>query len=307
MAYGEGLPLPDSEDAPHPRIKQLARFTQTHPGGSSCQFNDIIPLTHCPHDVQDMRDYHHPLATDHQTQYGTVGQALHIARKLLPFIPDNAGVLIVPCCRGGSAFTAGCEGTYSEQHGASHDACRWGTDTPLYQDLVNRTRAALAKIPQNKFLGVCWMQGEFDLMTSDYALHPQYFNNMLEAFRKDLKQYSSQLLNTNTSAAPWFCGDTTWYWKENYPHAYETIYGNYKKNALTNIIFVGFQQQDERGLTNEPDEDPDDLITGYYGSAYRTQENWTTALRSSQFSSAARRGIISDKFADVILRFWQEK
>ncbi len=195
MAYGEGLPLPDREDAPHPRIKQLARFAHTHPGGPSCHFNDIIPLTHCPHDVQDMQGYHHPLATNHQTQYGTVGQALHIARKLLPFIPDNAGVLIVPCCRGGSAFTAGSEGTYSERHGASHDACRWGTDTPLYQDLVSRTRAALAKNPHNKFLGVCWMQGEFDLMTSDYASHPQHFNHMVEAFRRDLKQYHSQLNN----------------------------------------------------------------------------------------------------------------
>ena len=38
-----------------------------------------------------MQGYHHPLATNHQTQYGTVGGALHIARKLLPFIPDNAG------------------------------------------------------------------------------------------------------------------------------------------------------------------------------------------------------------------------
>lgn len=74
MAYGEGLPLPDGEDAPHPRIKQLARFAHTHPGGPSCHFNDIIPLTHCPHDVQDMQGYHHPLATNHQTQYGTVGQ-----------------------------------------------------------------------------------------------------------------------------------------------------------------------------------------------------------------------------------------
>ncbi len=145
MAYGEGLPLPDREDAPHPRIKQLARFAHTHPGGPPCHFNDIIPLTHCPHDVQDMQGYHHPLATNHQTQYGTVGRALHIARKLLPFIPDNAGILIVPCCRGGSAFTAGSEGTYSERHGASHDACRWGTDTPLYQDLVSRTASRTGK------------------------------------------------------------------------------------------------------------------------------------------------------------------
>lgn len=128
---------------------------------------------------------------------------------------------------------------------------------------------------------------------------------MVEAFREDLKQYRSQL--NNIAAAPWFCGDTTWYWKENYSHAYETIYGNYKNNALANIIFVGFQQQGERGLTNEPDEDPDDFSTGYYGSAYRTPENWTTMLRSSHFSSAARRGIISDKFVEAILRYWCER
>ena len=68
------------------------------------------------------------------------------------------------------------------------------------------------------------------------------------------------------------------------------------------IIFVDFQQQGERGLTNAPDEDPDDLSTGYYGSAYRSPENWTTALRSSHFSAAARRGIISDRFVEAILR-----
>ncbi len=132
------------------------------------------------------------------------------------------------------------------------------------------------------------MQGEFDLMTSDYASHPQHFNHMVEAFRRDLKQYHSQL--NNITDAPWFCGDTTWYWKENFPHAYEVIYGNYQNNVLANIIFVDFQQQGERGLTNVPVEDPDDLSTGYYGSAYRSPENWTTALRSSHFSAAARRG-----------------
>lgn len=149
------------------------------------------------------------------------------------------------------------------------------------------------------------MQGEFDLMTSDYASHPQHFNHMIEAFRRDLKQYHSQL--NNITDAPWFCGDTTWYWKENFPHAYEAIYGNYQNNVLANIIFVDFQQQGERGLTNAPDEDPDDLSTGYYGSAYRSPENWTTALRSSHFNTAARRGIISDRFVEAILQFWREK
>ncbi|EMH4862554.1 hypothetical protein V6L30_004485, partial [Salmonella enterica] len=34
MAYGEGLPLPDTLDAPHPRIKQLARRATVTPGGA---------------------------------------------------------------------------------------------------------------------------------------------------------------------------------------------------------------------------------------------------------------------------------
>ena len=81
---------------------------------------------------------------------------------------------------------------------------------------------------------------------------------MVEAFRRDLKQYHSQL--NNITDAPWFCGDTTWYWKENFPHSYEAIYGNYQNNVLANIIFVDFQQQGERGLTNAPDEDPDEAV-----------------------------------------------
>ena len=105
-------------------------------------------------------------------------------------------------------------------------------------------------------------------MTSDYASHPQHFNHMVEAFRRDLKQYHSQL--NNITDAPWFCGDTTWYWKENFPHAYEVIYGNYQNNVLANIIFVDFQ-------------------------------------RSSHFSAAARRGIISDRVVEAILQFWRER
>ncbi|HBB6657900.1 TPA: DUF1737 domain-containing protein, partial [Salmonella enterica] len=113
MAYGEGLPLPDTLDAPHPRIKQLARRATVTPGGAACQYNDIIPLDHCPHDVQDMSGYSHPKADLSKGEYGTVGQALHIAKKLLSYIPEEAGILIVPCSRGGAAFTQGVDGTFN--------------------------------------------------------------------------------------------------------------------------------------------------------------------------------------------------
>ncbi|EFE8436167.1 DUF1737 domain-containing protein [Escherichia coli] len=126
MAYGEGLPLPDSYDAPDPRIKQLACRSTVTPGGAACRYNDIIPADHCLHDVQDMSTLNHPRADLSKGQYGCVGQGLHIAKKLLPYIPNNAGILLVPCCRGGSAFTQGAEGTFSESTGASQDSARWG-------------------------------------------------------------------------------------------------------------------------------------------------------------------------------------
>ncbi len=84
---------------------------------------------------------------------------LTYCQKLLPYIPNNAGILLVPCCRGGSAFTQGTEGTFSESTGASQDSARWGVGKPLYQDLLFRTKAALQKNPKNVLLAICWMQG----------------------------------------------------------------------------------------------------------------------------------------------------
>ncbi|MBB7463026.1 DUF1737 domain-containing protein, partial [Escherichia coli] len=126
MSYGEGLPLPDSFDRPDPRIKQLARRSTVTPGGTPCKYNDIIPADHCLHDVQDMSGINHPKADLNKGQYGCVSQGLHIAKKLLPYIPQNAGILLVPCCRGGSAFTSGPDGSFSEASGASADSSRWG-------------------------------------------------------------------------------------------------------------------------------------------------------------------------------------
>ncbi|EEC7356539.1 DUF1737 domain-containing protein, partial [Escherichia coli] len=119
MAFGEGLPLPETYDRPEPRIMQLARRSTVTPGGAACAYNDVIPADHCLHDVIDMSGFNHPRADLTKGQYGCVGQGLHIAKKLLPFIPVNAGILLVPCCRGGSAFTSGDDGAFTESTGAS--------------------------------------------------------------------------------------------------------------------------------------------------------------------------------------------
>ncbi|ENR7871395.1 DUF6645 domain-containing protein [Escherichia coli] len=302
MAYGEGLPLPDSYDRPEPRIKQMARRSTVTPGGAACAYNDVIQADHCLHDVQDMSRLNHPKADLAKGQYGTVSQGLHIAKKLLPYIPQNAGILLVPCCRGGSAFTTGDDGTYSEASGASADAARWGTGKPLYQDLVSRTKAALAKNPKNRLLAVVWMQGEADLASGSQQ-HNGLFTAMVQQFRTDLSSLAAQCVSGNAATVPWICGDTTYYWKATYGTQYEAIYGAYKNLSAQNIFFVPFLT-DENGAntpTNQPAEDPDIVAVGYYGAASRTQANWTTAQRDSHFSTWARRGIISDRLASAIL------
>ncbi|ECQ8661086.1 sialate O-acetylesterase [Salmonella enterica] len=305
MAYGEGLPLPDTLDAPHPRIKQLARRATVTPGGAACQYNDIIPLDHCPHDVQNMSGINHPKADLKKGQYGTVGQALHIAKKLLPYIPEDAGILMVPCSRGGAAFTQGADGAFNAASGATEASSRWGTGKPLYQDLLSRTKAALDRNPKNRLLAVVWMQGEFDMSSGSYAQQPALFAALVKQFRTDLASYAAQMPDFKADSVPWICGDTTYYWKNTYPTQYDTVYGGYKTCQEPNVFFVPFLT-DENGHntpTNEPAEDPDIPAANYYGAASRSTGNMVSSLRGSHFSSWARRDIIPARLASAILLY----
>ncbi|TFX82258.1 9-O-acetyl-N-acetylneuraminic acid deacetylase [Escherichia coli] len=303
MSYGEGLPLPETYDRPDPRIKQLARRSTVTPGGAACKYNDIIPADHCLHDVQDMSRLNHPKADLSKGQYGTVGQGLHIAKKLLPFIPANAGILLVPCCRGGSAFTTGADGTYSDASGASENSTRWGVDKPLYKDLIGRTKAALKKNPKNVLFAVVWMQGEFDFGGMP-ANHAAQFGALVDKFRADLADMAGQCVGGSAGGVPWICGDTTYFWKQKNESTYQTVYGSYKNKTEKNIHFVPFMT-DENGVnvpTNKPEEDPDIPGIGYYGSKWRdSSATWTSQDRASHFSTWARRGIISDRLATAIL------
>ncbi|EEQ4619040.1 DUF1737 domain-containing protein [Escherichia coli] len=303
MSYGEGLPLPETYDRPDPRIKQLARRSTVTPGGAACAYNDIIPADHCLHDVQDMSNLNHPKADLNKGQYGCVGQGLHIAKKLLPFIPENAGILLVPCARGGSAFTTGDEGEFRATSGATANSSLWGAGKPLYQDLLSRTKAALDKNPKNILLSVVWMLGEFDLKSATYNQHPQLFINMVNQFRADLAAYASQCSGGNAELVPWICGDTTYIWKQNYATQYPVVYGAYQGKEAQKIYFVPFMTDDKgnKTPTNVPEEDPDLAEVGYFGAASRSNGNWTSGDRATHFSSWARRGVISDRLATAIL------
>ncbi|EMY4730027.1 hypothetical protein AAXH96_004953, partial [Escherichia coli] len=188
--------------------------------------------------------------------------------------------------------------------GASENSLRWGVGKPLYQDLVSRTKAALAKNPKNRLLAVVWMQGEGDAAVGTHAQHPGLFSAMVNQFRTELAGQASQSTGGSASAVPWICGDTTYFWKQRHAEGYASVYGGYKGKESQNIFFVPLMT-DENGAnvqTNNPAEDPDLETVGYYGSKWRNdQKTWTSADRASHFSSWARRGIISDRLATAIL------
>ncbi|EHD9191870.1 sialate O-acetylesterase, partial [Salmonella enterica] len=232
-------------------------------------------------------------------------QALHIAKKLLPYIPEEAGILMVPCSRGGAAFTQGADGVFNAASGATEASSRWGTGKPLYQDLLSRTKAALDRNPKNRLLAVVWMQGEFDMSSGSYAQQPAQFAAMVKQFRTDLASYAAQMPDFKADSVPWICGDTTYYWKNTYPTQYDTVYGGYKTCQEPNVFFVPFLT-DENGNntpTNEPAEDPDIPAAHYYGAASRSTGNMVSSLRSSHFSSWARRDIIPARLASAILLY----
>jgi transposase InsO family protein len=319
--FGEGQAFPDTYDAEHPRIKQLARRTNTKragvTGNAACTYNSIIPLDWCPHGVEDLtatnRSHGAAFAADAR-QYGAVSFAQSMAKRLLQSLPDNAGILIVATTRGGSAFTQGTDQTYDASVGAPSSATRWGITgglagnggkTALYQDMRDRTKAALDLNPRNVFLGQIWLQGEFD-QTGTPASHKSMFEAMVNDFRTELNStHRKQCLGYDAQKAPWLCGDSVRHFQESVANFVQVYEGTYLNTSLQNLhyIRVGKDEQGNWTPSNATADDPDIVVSGttiYYGSASRTSSNWLSSTRQSHFSSWAHRTIIAERFAAAL-------
>lgn len=311
--YGEGQAFPDTFDAEHPRIKQLARRAQTKrtgvTGSVACGYNEIIPLDWCPHGVEDMsavsRSHGAAYAVDPR-QYGAVSFAQSMAKRLLSSLPDNAGILIVATTRGGSAFTQGTDQTYSASTGAPASSTRWGVTgglaangnkTALYLDLRDRVKAALDKNPKNVFIGTAWVQGEFD-QSGTPANHKSMFEAMVNDFRTELNStHRKQMPQLDAVNAPWLCGDSVKYFQDraNFAQVYE---GTYRDTSLKNVHYLRVFK-DEQGNwapTNAVADDPD-ISGSYFGSASRVSGDWLSSARESHAGSWTHRTIMAERFA----------
>lgn len=157
------------------RVKQLGFY-----GDDNLK---IIDLGYCAQSMQDMRA-HNRAGTE---TAGTKGIHLPLANLMLDYIPDDYGVLMLPISFGGTGFTSGTAGTYSDElkkptnagAGLGTTAQKWGVDTPYYKTLRDRIIHALNLNENNLFAGVVWCQGEND--KTNASGHFSSFQSMTDA------------------------------------------------------------------------------------------------------------------------------
>ena len=183
----------------------------------------VVPLGVCAQNPQDMRPYGHPS----NPGVGTKGIHLPLARLLLKEIPENDGILVIPCAYGGTGFTVGEFGAYD---GAAMrpapGAWRWGVQSNYYRCMRDRIAYALDLNPENRFLGVVWCQGEHD--SGDPAGHWRGFEAMTEDFFRFFgANYLGRVYRGGWNRSVWYNVETVAYW-----YALEgcrTIWANYRR------------------------------------------------------------------------------
>lgn len=170
----------------------------------------IVPLQACAQNFQDMRPYGNPDSVPDQP--GTKGMQLPLADLLLDRIPEDYDILVLPCAYGGVGFTVGEPGTYDPQTlRPSEGRFRWGVQSPYYLALKDRLRLVLDRNPENRFLGLVWLQGEFDFEDGDGNIRgfTEMSRDFLETFARE---YPGRVYRGDWNRDIWYNVETTYYW-----------------------------------------------------------------------------------------------
>lgn len=257
-AQGFAEALPEASDLEtSERICQLGRYRGMRPDGAwEDRWNQLLPAGHVLDDVKDMR-FANRRGNTNLRYSGTIGPGLYIARRLLPLLPDDYGILLLPQAHGGAGMVTGQRGIYLSpddagpylQPGAqtgravyhypgvpdqnSNGAMCWGgSDSPLYLDTVERIRTALALNPDNRLLGVVWCQGESDAHAGlDVAQrHLAAFSSMLDQMGKDLAACHRQMPQSRWDAVPWLLMAATHWWDDS-KAAHAVVLNGYRRLA----------------------------------------------------------------------------
>ena len=183
----------------HPRIKQL--------GYHDTNNLKIIPLGHCAENFQNMQGYWNEKSPDFK---GTKGVHLPLAKRILPHIPEDYELIVLPCAFGGAGFTDGNihpVGTYNAETMQCTGAKKWGLNLPFYYAMRDRLEHLLKMNEDNYYIGTVWCQGENDAAQPD--VHKQRFTQMTDEFFKYFNtHYPNRVKGGKWGREQWFIYDT---------------------------------------------------------------------------------------------------
>lgn len=170
----------------------------------------IIPLGVCAQSYQDLRPYSNP--NNFQPNLGTKGIHLPLAHHLLCAVPDDYKILVISCAYGGTGFTVGVKGTYDEENlRPSEGFLRWSVDSAYYRGMKDRISYVLNLNPENKMLGVVWIQGERDFEDASGQINE--FNTMTADFFSYFSlNYPGRVFHGDWNKDMWYNVETISYW-----------------------------------------------------------------------------------------------
>lgn len=171
---------------------------------------NIIPLGVCAQSYQDMRPWSNP--QNPVPDLGTKGIHLPLGNALLQDIPEDYDILVIPCAYGGCGFTIGELGPY-EKEGLrpAPGPWRWGVESNYYQAMRDRIAYVLDQNPENQFLGMVWIQGEFD--KDNAAGQIEGFDRMTEDFFDYFgTYYPGRVYRGAWDRDVWYNVETAAYW-----------------------------------------------------------------------------------------------
>ncbi|QCQ84146.1 fiber 2 [White sturgeon adenovirus 1] len=263
-----------AENQPDPRIFQLGRFGLSSPSdefnfnyirnvtptttGYGLNFNKfrtfddanlkLIPAMPCLDHAQNMFEYSALSTKFKKKNGGTVGYGLYVAKRLLPYIPSDYNILLVPCAFGESGFVQPpifpvkdplVNGQYDAvrldiSNGTDNKSPLWGADLPIAKQMIDRIKYVLNLNPLNKLMGILWTEG-VQATGQKIAQHLQSTSEFVTWSNVQLAPISSQLLNQKVN---WiFTSGTKYTYAQNFigfrrkyqPRLMDlsSIYGNY--------------------------------------------------------------------------------
>ena len=243
------------------RIKQLGFY-----GDDNLK---LINLGYCAQSMQDMTA-HNRAGTE---TAGTKGIHLPLANLMLDYIPEDYGVLMLPISFGGTGFTSGNAGNYSDTlkkpsdagAGNGTTAQKWGVDTPYYKTLRDRIIHALNLNEENLFAGIVWCQGEND--KTNAAGHYSGFQAMTEALFSALNGagLGGRTPKGTFDKDIWYNMETVGYWYSQ--NQCQQIWDNYKAwNANT---YVEIPRTTESNEVNGTGQTTSNYPSHYGNNAYQ--------------------------------------